>query len=77
MDIVDVFDDYIALKENSAIYNYLAERDIDWKHYAKGDDYENFLKSLLKKYGLIEYDDEEMMDTEERILKHMEAISWD
>ena len=50
---VEALDDYVLLKSNQAIYEYLAEKNIGyWYRFAKDDDYDGFLIELCEKYDI-------------------------
>ena len=52
MDL-EILNDYIQLKNNQAIYEYIAENDIDyWYFRAKDDEYDIFLINLCEKYDI-------------------------
>lgn len=74
---LETLKDYIRLKSNQAIYEYIAENDIDyWYDRAKDDEYDQFLISLCEKYGIeLDYAELEKDEIQEEIYEMEDLLT--
>lgn len=74
---LEILKDYIRLKSNQAIYEYIAENDIDyWYDRAKDDEYDQFLISLCEKYGIeLDYAELEKDEIQEEIYEMEDLLT--
>lgn len=74
---LETLNDYIRLKSNQAIYEYIAENDIDyWYDRAKDDEYDQFLISLCEKYGIeLDYAELEKDEIQEEIYEMEDLLT--
>lgn len=74
---LETLNDYIRLKSNQAIYEYIAENDLDyWYDRAKDDEYDRFLISLCEKYGIeLDYAELEKDEIQEEIYEMEDLLT--